>query len=100
MKKYFIDDFMTYCYPYDVSHRIYNYGVLSDYIGKYFNRDEIDKIICELFIRHPYIENSMRLKLSVMWVEGNTTGYFHILDFRNDNYKKQNRGDLDIKYEK
>lgn len=100
MKKYFVEDFITYCYPYDVSRRTKNYGVLSDYIGKYYNRDEIDKIICELITRHPYVENSMRLKLAVQWTDGNTTGYYHILDFVNDNYKQQNRGNLEIKYEK
>ena len=100
MKKYFVEDFITYCYPYDVSRRTKNYGVLSDYIGKYFNRDEIDKIICELITRHPYVENSMRLKLSVQWTDGNTTGYYHILDFVNDNFELQNRGNLEIKYEK
>ena len=42
MKKYFIDDFMTYCQPYDdIIRKINNYGVLSDYIGKYFNRDKM-----------------------------------------------------------
>ena len=100
MKKYFIDDFITYCYPYDVSHMTQNYGVLSDYIGKYFNRDEIDEIICELIMRHPYVENSMSLHLSVQWTDGNTVGYYHILDFSNDNYEQQKRGNLEIKYER
>ena len=100
MKKYFIDDFITYCYPSDVSRMTQNYGVLSDYIGKYFNRDEIDGIICELIMRHPYVENAMSLGLSVKWTDRNTAGYYHILDFDNDNFEQQNRGNLEIKYEK
>lgn len=100
MKKYFIDDFITYCYPYEVSKKTENYGVLYKYIGKYFNRDEIDKIICELIMKHPYIENSMRLELSVKIKENNVISYYHILKFNNDNYKNQTKGNLEIKYEK
>lgn len=100
MKKYFIDTFISCCYPYDISRATKNYGILSEYIGKCFDRDEIDKIICELIMRHPYIEYSMYLQLSVQWMDGNMTGYYHILNFRNDNYGEQNRGSLEIKYEK
>lgn len=100
MKKYFINDFITYCYPCNTEKRVKSdYGVLSKYMDKYFNRDEIDKIICELITKHPYIENSMRLKLTVNWKENNTVGYYHILNFENDNYKKQSKGNLEIKYE-
>lgn len=100
MKKYYINDFITYCYPYETSKPTKDYGVLSQYIGKFYNRDEMDKIICELIMRHPYIEHSMRLKISIMWVEKNTTGYYHIFDFTNDNDEKQSKGSLEIKYEK
>ena len=100
MKKYFIDNFITYCYPYEVSKVTKDYGVLSEYIGKRYNRDEIDKIICELIMKHPYIEHSMRLELFVMWEEKNVTGYYHILNFKNDNDEKQSKGSLEIKYEK
>ena len=100
MKMYFIDDYMTYCYPYEVEKKVKEYGVLSEYIGKRYNRDEIDKIISELIIRHPYIEHSMRLNIFVKWEENNTTGYYHMLDFMNDNDEKQSKGSLEIKYEK
>lgn len=100
MKKYFIDDFMAYCYPYDVSKKVTDYGVLSEYIGKRYNRDEIDKIICELIMKHPYIEHSMWLNLSVMWEEKNTSGYYHILNLKNDNHDNQSKGNMAIKYEK
>ena len=97
--EYFIDDFITYCYPYDVSKTTKDFGVLSQYIGQRFNRNEIDKIICEMIVKHPYIEGSMWLKLSVMWEEKNTIGYYHTLIFKNDNDDKQSKGSLEIKYE-
>lgn len=100
MKKYFIDSHITYCYPYEVDKPIKNHGVLSKYIGKYYTRDEIDKIICELVMRHPYVERAMRVKVNVMWKQGNTSGYYYILDFENDNYNEQDKGSLEIKYEK
>lgn len=100
MKMYFIDAHMTYCYPYEVDKKVKEYGVLSEYIEKRYDRDKIDKIICELIMRHPYIEHSMWLKLSVMWEEKNTIGYYHILNFKNDNDEKQSKGSLEIKYEK
>lgn len=100
MKKYFIDDYITYCYPFETSKITKDYGVLSKYIGKYFNRDETDEIICELIMRHPYIENSMVLNFRIMWKDENTTGFYHILNIRNDDFDKQNRGSLEIKYEK
>lgn len=100
MKKYFIDKHIAYCYPYETSKVTKEYGVLSKYIGKLFTRNEIDKIICELIMKHPYVENSMFLKLSVSWTDGTVKGYYHIFDFKNDNYKKQNRGSVEIKYEK
>lgn len=100
MKTYYIDDFITYCYPYETSKNTKEYGVLKEYIGKTFNRDEIDKIICELITRHPYIENSMYLDIRIMWKEGFASGYYHTFNFANDNDEKQKRGDTIIKYEK
>ena len=100
MKKYYINNVISYCYPYDYSKRTKDYGVLQQYMGKKYNREEIDKIICELVIRHPYIENSMNLDISIMWENENAIGYYHILNFRNDNYGNQTKSDLIIKYEK
>ena len=77
-----------------------DYGVLSDYIGKYYNRDEIDKIICGLIMRHPYIEHSMFLKITVEYTDGNLTGFYHLLNFENYNDENQSKGSLEIKYEK
>lgn len=101
MKKYYIEDTISYCYPNDYSQITEeNYGVLQQYMGKQYNREEMDKIICELIIKHPYIENSMELDINIMWEDGSVTGYYHILTFKNDNYRKQKKGDLIIKYEK
>ena len=100
MKKYFINDTISYCYPNDYSRLTRNYGVLEQYMGKKYNREEIDKIICELITKHPYIENSMDLDINIMWEIGNSIGYYHMLSFENDNYKKQTKTDLTIKFEK
>ena len=79
MKKYYIDRFIDYCYPHESSRITKCFGVLSEYMGKYFSRNEMDKIICELIMRHPYIENSMHLNISIVWKENDTTGFYHIL---------------------
>lgn len=100
MRKYYIDDCITYCYPYETRNRTEEYGVLKEYIGKTFNRDEIDKIICELITRHPYIENAMSLNIRILWTEGYIGGFYHTFEFSNDNSEKQKRGSLEIKYEK
>ncbi len=102
MKKYYIDEFIAYCYPYETNKATENYGVLAKYMGKYFNRNEMDKIICELIMKHPYVENSMRLEIRIMYKDERAymCGFYHILDFQNDNFKEQNRGSLEIKYEK
>lgn len=100
MRKYFISERITYCYPYQTCGVTKDYGVLSDYIGKYYNRDEIDKIICGLIMRHPYIEHSMFLKITVEYTDGNLTGFYHLLNFENYNDENQSKGSLEIKYEK
>ena len=94
MKQYYFDKFMEYCYPYEESQKVVSYGVLEQYIGKYFTRDEIDKIICELIMKHPYVSGSMSLKLSVSRIDlsKNISEYYHILTFKNDNYGNQGKG--------
>lgn len=103
MKKYYIEDSISYCFPYEISHKLSFdcYGVLKQYIGKKFTRDEIDKIICEMVTRHPYIEKSMVLKISIIWIdtEKHRKGFYHLLEFRNDKYDRQNKEDMEIKYE-
>lgn len=100
MKKYYIDPIITYCYPYDVTQRTKDYGVLSKYIGKKFNRSKMDQIVCEMITRHPYIDHSMCLRIHVMWEENDVAGFYHMLDFKNDNHDEQSKGTTEIRYEK
>lgn len=108
MKEYYINEHIAYCYPFEVSKRTKNYGVLNDYIGKYYTQEEIDEIICEMIKKHPYVENSMNIKIEIeRKVERCVNGkkrilreLYHILDFRNYNYNNQKRGEIEIKYEK
>ena len=100
MKKYYISEIISYCYPHDYLQTTKDYGVLEQYINKDYNREEIDKIICELITRHPYIENSFTLDINIMWETETTIGYYQMLSFKNDNFKEQTKGDLTIKYEK
>ena len=99
MKKYYIDAVMSYCYPYETTKTTKEYGVLSEYIGNMYSRRAMDKIICEMIMKHPYVDNSMSLKIRVMWRENNVSGYYHVFDFENEHYKKQSKGSLEIKYE-
>jgi len=94
MKQYFFDKLMFYCYPYGTSQKVPCYGVLDKYMGKKFTRDEIDKIICKLITRHPYVSGSMSLELSISQAdsEGNYREYYHILTFKNDKYENQEKG--------
>lgn len=94
MNQYYFDKFMEYCYPYQTSQKVFCYGVLEQYMGKHFTRDEIDKIICELITRHPYVSGAMDLKLSISKVdsEGKYREYYHILTFKNDNHDNQEKG--------
>lgn len=99
MRKYYISDIMRYCYPFGISKVVENYGVLSQYIGKFYSRDEIDGIVCELVTRHPYIEGSMKLSVTVMCVD-EWEEIYHAFDFKNFDYEKQKRADTAIKFEK
>lgn len=94
MKQYYFEKFMEFCYPYETSKRVFCYGVLEQYMGKSFTRDEVDKIICELVTRHPYVSGAMDLKLSISQTdsESNYSEYYHILTFKNDNCEKQEKG--------
>lgn len=100
MKEYYIDKAVVYCYPYDTGRVTTDLGVLSEYTDKCFDRTEMDRIICEMIMRHPYIDGAMSVKISVRWCENNSRGYYHHLHFGNDNYEKQKRGTTKIKYEK
>lgn len=96
MEEFYIDEkSIKYCYPFETNKTATNYGVLEKYIGKKFSREEMDRIIAEMIIRHPYIENSMQLHLAIM----RNRSYYHILEFHNYKYEKEIKGDIEIKYE-
>lgn len=90
-KQYYVDEHITICYPYETSCTIRRYGVLDGIIGERMSQSEIDKVICEMVTRHPYVSGSMRLHLAVMWEDGNVNGYYHIFDFANDRYAEQDK---------
>ena len=102
-KQYYIDGHISICYPYEASKSIKSdtYGVLAEYVEKRMSRRGIDKIICEMIMRHPYVPGSMSLGIRVMWEDnsGRITGYYHTFDFQNDNYNKQQRTEKSIRYE-
>lgn len=93
-KEYYINEYITYCYPYEVNRRITDYGILEQYMNKKFTRKEIDEIICEMILKHPYVPHSMFIKMSIM----KNNEYYHILNFKNDNYDKQKNVNKSIKY--
>lgn len=102
---YYIDDkYITYCYPHGTSKKITTYGVLGQYVGKKYTREEMDKIIAEMVIRHPYIEGSMNVHLNVMKVEiykgCKYCSFYHMLNFYNYNFRKQVVENTAIKWEK
>lgn len=100
MKQYYINKTISYCYPDDYTRLTKDYGVLKQYMDKKYSREEIDKIICELITKHPYVENAFSLDINIMWETEKIEGYYHILTFENDNFEQQTKGDLTIKYEK
>ena len=95
---YYIDSIIRYKYPSKTSRTTTDYGVLSDYIGVMYNRSDIDDIICELIKHHPYVDNSMSIEINIMWKKGNTDGYYHALNFINDEYRNQEKSNTLIKY--
>lgn len=52
-----------------------------------------------MILKHPYIDNSMNLKLSIMRKTAKVQSFYHILNFHNYNYENQVKGDTAIKYE-
>lgn len=93
--EYYIDERIEFCYPYEPSQYTNISGELQKHIRKMYSRDEMDEIICELIRRHPFIENSMHIKIYVR----HNNNFYHILTFKNDNYEEQQRGSLEVKYE-
>ena len=88
-------------YPNETSQRIENWGILEKYTNKEYTREEIDIIICEMIMNHPYIDGCKIIEINIEWInERKSRGYYHMLKLTNDNYKNQDICDNYIKYEK
>jgi hypothetical protein len=83
------------CYPYEISKRINDFGVLEQYKDKKYTMAEINQIVADLIMKNPYISNSMFIKICVM----SGMGYHHILDIKNYNYSKQERTDKEVRFQ-
>lgn len=99
-KRYYFDlENAWYCYPYKVSNCIKNLGVLEKYRDKRYTQKEINRIIAELMIKVPYIENSMDIEFSAMYKDDkNCISYYHQLCFRNIDFKNQEKADKEVKF--
>jgi len=85
-KRFYIDfNSIRMCYPYEVSKKVSNFGVLNEYKDKKYTLKEINDIIATLITKTPYVANSMSLHVNIM----NGLGYHYILDINNYNYGKQ-----------
>lgn len=82
-KRYYIKS-GSYCYPHQTSKPIKDWGVLEEYVGTHYTRDDMDKIICELILRHPYISGAMYIEVIIAWSDGKASGFYHDLRFRQE----------------
>ena len=97
--EYYIDcNHITICYPYKINERLKDIGVLEQYRDKMYSLEEINKIIAELIVRTPYVDNSMDLNISVCWTENNTRGTHHHLTFQNYWHEKQKKTEDKVKF--
>lgn len=103
-KMYFLNDYIKGCVPYKTSHRITDYGVLAPYMGKKYTRDEIDMVIANLIVSHPYVKGHLSLSISAEWEQiredRRITGYYQILDFSNDLVDTQPEVGTSIEFER
>lgn len=103
MEKVYYIESVRCCFPYQTEREVFDYGVLKDYINKEYNRSEIDKIIAKMIIKHPYIKNSMHIKICVEYKHTNgikrSRGIYHNLRFMNYNFKEQEWNGSGIEYE-
>lgn len=104
--RFYINGLVDFCYPYKGgSATTAKFGVLRNYYGNLYTQDEIDEIICEMIKRHPYIDNSMDITITISRKFKDDDGeessdMYKCLRFPNYNYEFQERGSMKIKYEK
>lgn len=99
-KRFYLDlENATYCYPYKTNKIIKSLGVLEKYKNKRYTQREINKIIAELIIKVPYIENAMNVEICVKYKDNkNCVSYYHILNFKNMYYEYQEKDNEEIKF--
>ena len=99
-KKYYVGS-ISYCFPYDFRRTIQSdfggvcheelLGVLEKYSKVYMSEREADKFICDLILKHPYMEDSMELTICIMRSDGKETEFYHIITIKNDSYSTNNK---------
>ena len=87
-KFYFNLNHVQYIYPSQVLKNVPDLGVLNEFKDKFYTEKEVNEIVAMLIQRVPYIPNSMRIKVNVMYAGS----YYHILEFKNIGYSNQTRG--------
>ena len=78
-KFYFNLNHVQYIYPSQVLKNVPDLGVLNEFKDKFYTEKEVNEIVAMLIQRVPYIPNSMRIKVNVMYAGS----YYHILEFKN-----------------
>lgn len=99
-RRYYIDKQITFCYPYQASTKVKDYGVLSEHMGIYYDRAGIDKIICLLIKKHPCVAGAANLSIKICWEEDGIIGYYHIFDFENMECDNQKPSENKVIWEK
>ena len=93
LKQYYFDKPMFFTYPGGCSLKVADFGVLQKYIGNYYSKTEMDRIIADMMLKHPYVSGAYELNINISKVvDANTSEYYHMLTFKNDNCEKQEKG--------
>lgn len=93
LKQYYFDKPMFFTYPGGCSLKVADFGVLQKYIGNYYSKTEMDRIIADMMMKHPYVSGAYELNINISRVvDANTSEYYHMLKFKNDNYEQQEKG--------
>jgi len=97
---FYIDcDHISICYPCKTRQYLDNLGVLEQYKNKKYSLEEINKIIADIIIKTPFVNNSMNLDINVCYSDGKAKGFHHIISIKNYWYENQQKEDKpEIKY--
>lgn len=78
---------VEFCFPYETSQTTSFSFLFPNVNIEKMTREEVDDFICKLIKSHPYINNAMYIKFSIM----EDSGFYHTLTFKNGNHKNQTR---------